>query len=393
MKIGIAGPVALDLLDFDFKGQHIPVFNGFPLMSYLVNGLMKRGHQIVIYSTSNVITEPFIYENEQLTICLGRHEPHAGRDLFKSERADLVYLMKKYPADIINAHWSYEFAWAAIDSGIPTVVTVRDHATTILLYQYSPYRVMRWLMNFIVLQRAKYLTTNSYYLWKLLTKKQQSRATIISNFYASSLEKHFPESTQKSDYIVSVNNGFNKRKNVANGLLAFAILKKKYPNLNYHLIGSDMQEGEVAQRFAIENNITDGVLFIGNKPFTEVIQTIKSAKVLLHTSREESFGNVVLEAMVVGTPVVGGIKSGNIPFLLNHGKAGILCDVDSPEDIAKAVTKLIEDQNYASLLRQEAFAYAKANFSQEAVIDKYLELYTKILNNKKNHLKSVHNTI
>lgn len=383
MKIGIAGPVALDLLDFDFKGEHIPLYHGFPLMSYLVNGLMKRGHQIVIYSTSDKISEPFVYKNEQLTICLGRHEPHAGRDMFASERADLVSLMKKHPADIINAHWSYEFAWAAIDSGIPTVVTVRDHATTILLYQYSPYRVMRWIMNFIVLRRAKHLTTNSYYLWQLLTKKQQRKATIVSNFYASGLEKHFPESTQKSDYIVSVNNGFNKRKNVANGLLAFAILKKKYPNLQYHLIGSDMQEGEVAQRFAMQHNITDGVRFIGNKPFAEVIQTIKSAKVLLHTSREESFGNVVLEAMVVGTPVVGGAKSGNVPFLVNYGKAGLLCDVDSPEDIAKSVSKLIEDQKFASSVRQEAFAYAKANFSQEAVIDKYLDVYIKILNSAK----------
>ena len=48
---------------------------------------------------------------------------------------------------------------------------------------------------------------------------------------------------------------------------------------------------------------------------------MRKALILIHTSRGESFGMAVLEAMIIGMPVIGGEKSGNI---LDHGKAGDL---------------------------------------------------------------------
>lgn len=52
---------------------------------------------------------------------------------------------------------------------------------------------------------------------------------------------------------------------------------------------------------------------------------------------------VVLGAMVTGTPVIGGNQSGTIPFRLDQRKSGMLCDINSPEDIAKCVLKLLKN--------------------------------------------------
>lgn len=380
MKIGIAAPVPLHLLEVDFKGILLPdTYNRVPITALLINALVRRGHEIVVYTTSCKIMEPVIIETDRVTVCVAPYKPHPGRDFFRSIRQALIQLMKKYPADLINAHWSYEYAWAALGTNLPVVVTVRDHALTILKYHPIPFRVVRWLMNGIVLSKAKELTTNSHYLFELLSKTEQKKTTIIQNFYPKLIEKYFIGYEKKLDYMVSVNNGFGKRKNIENGLLAFRQLRKKYPSLTYYLLGHDMDAEGLAYQYAKKHNLTQGVVFMGPKSYTETMEMIASAKLLLHTSREESFGNTLLEAMVLGTPVVGGSKSGNVPFLLGHGKYGVLCDVDSLNEIQKAAEKILSNSTFANQLTGEANRYATASFSEDSIVDAYITMYKKVL--------------
>src|SRR5690606_7343510 len=104
----------------------------------------------------------------------------------------------------------------------------------------------------------------------------------------------------------------------------------------------------------------------------QLIQKVAAAKVLLHPSVEESFGMAVLESMVVGTPVVGGEKSGFVPYLLNHGKAGVLCDVRSPEQVEAAVAKLLTDDLYGARIAASAYQYVQDNFSEEVVLEQHI---------------------
>lgn len=380
MKIGIAGPMTLKLLNFDFGNQSVPEGYPNPVTSLLINALLNKGHQVVAFTTSKDITTPVVFKGENLTICIARNNKHPGRDFFKTARTDLMQLIKEHPIDIINAHWSYEFAWAAIDSGLPHVVTVKDHATTILKYQFDPYRISRWIMNFITLRKAKFLVTNSDYLFDLLGSSAKKKAIVINNFYAKGFDSHISRATEKENYIVSVSNGFGKRKNLETALYAFSLLRKKFPTLEYRLIGHEMEENGPAYSFAEKHNLMDGVAFTGAINFNDVITQIMGAKVFLHPSREESFGMSVLESMLLGTPVIGGIKSGNIPHLLANGKAGELCDVNSPEKIAESVTKIVQDKQYAEKISYEAYNYAKDNFSEERIVTSYLNHYKKILN-------------
>ena len=382
MKIGIAGPMTLRVLDFDFEDENnIPVGYDFPMMSMLINAILKRGHSVVAYTTSTGIDEPIVYEGKDLTVCIARRrKSHAARDLFKKERRDLADLMLGYPVDIINAQWSYEFAWSAINTGIPTIVTLQDHAMTILRYQTDPYRFMRLIMNFIVLNKAKYLSTNSRYLFNLVSKKNKQKARIITNFFSKNLEEIASMQVEKSNFVLSVSNGFGRRKNINTALKAFAIVRRSHSDIEYHLIGDGMEMGGPAYEYALRNNITEGVRFIGKVSYDETIEKMKMAVIFLHPSREESFGMVVLEAMVTGTPIVGGKKSGNIPYLLDHGNAGMQCDINSPKDIAKGVLKLLENADLSERLSKKAKKFAKANFSEDVIAEAYLAYYRDIIN-------------
>jgi glycosyltransferase involved in cell wall biosynthesis len=380
MKIGIAAPMSLGLLNSNFRNQteHLAGYD-FPMTSMLVNALTERGNKVVAYTTSVGIRESLVYEDERLTLCIAPREPHAARDLFRSERKKLLELMHRYPVDIINAHWSYEFAWSALDTRLPVLVNLNDHALTVLRHQFDPYRVMRLIMNWVVLNKAMYLSVPSPYLFGRLSKRDKKKAKIIPNFYAKSLEEQASEQEPKSNFIISVSNGFGKIKNISNALRAFVLIRQSFPNVEYHLIGDGMEMGGPAYDFAVAHRITEGVHFGGNVSYDSVLAKLKDAILLLHPSREESFGMSVLEAMVMGTPVVSGNHSGNVPYLLDNGNAGQLCDIEIPESIAAAVARVLSDSNYAKSLSTNAQTFARQNYSEQVIVGKYLDYYQEIV--------------
>ena len=118
---------------------------------------------------------------------------------------------------------------------------------------------------------------------------------------------------------------------------------------------------------------------MGRLPHHETLREIASAAVLLHPALEESFGMTGLEAMVVGTPVIAGRDSGNMPFLLDHGNAGVLCDVRSPQAIAAALLDVLTDQARAARIVQCAGEVARSKFSEDKVISAYIDYYRDIL--------------
>jgi glycosyltransferase involved in cell wall biosynthesis len=380
MIIGIAGPMTLSLLDCPFDKRSFPKGYPFPMTSFLINGILKRGYKVRVYTTSEGIKEPVIYDSDKLTICIGRREPHAARDFFKSERKDLVSLMNGYKADIINALWTYEFAMAALTTRLPSVITMHDHALTIFKYKTDPHRFMRLCMNSYVLHSAKHLLVNSQYLYNTLSRSIKEKARIIPNFYSESVESQFDSMREKQNFIVTIANGYGKRKNIDTAIKAFALIRNNQKDIEYYLLGDDMEQEGPAYEYARKNNLLDGIRFLGHQPFNVVLNYISKSKVMLHPAREESFGMSVLEAMVLGTAVVGGRESGYIPFLLDHGNAGCLCDVNNHKDIAEKVLSLLHNDTLRTETENNARRFAKDHYSEKVIVPQYISTYENILN-------------
>jgi L-malate glycosyltransferase len=389
MRIGIAGPMTLRLLDFPFeKTRDIPGGYNFPMVSMLINALLNRGYEVVAYTTSTDIDIPVVYKNNRLTICIAkRRNKHSGRDFFAYERKQIQTLIKKHPADVINAQWSYEFAWAAIESKIPTLVTLQDHAFTILKYKVDAYRIVRYLMNSVVITKSKYISTNSQYLYNQLNKYGKKKARIIPNFWSNQINMFYSENIKKRKIIISISNGYGRRKNISTALLAFKFLKQRVNDVEYFLVGDAMGEGEVAHRYALKRNLTEGVKFIGNLPFKETMSLLSDSLIFLHPSREESFGMAVLEAMLLGVPVVGGANSGNIPYLLEGGDAGVLCNINCPHDIANALYQLLSNRDSINNYRNKGRKTAISKYNEDIVVSKYLEYFKYIIENNTNYLQ------
>lgn len=378
MKIGVCGPVNLQILDWENRPSDLPATNSFPLTSHLVNGLLKRGFEVVVYTNSGVIDEPRVYDDGQLKVCVGREKPQPGRRLFQFEINDLKRLIEQHPCDMISAWWTYEFAWAALRTKIPTVASLHDVAHIILWNHRDMFRVVRWIMNEIVVRKAKFLIANSAYTYNLLSSRLKKKTRTINNFYPSDLKELVPAQVEKGDYIITVAQGFTKRKNITTALHAFKKIRQQFPTLEYHLIGVGMEEKGDAYEYCVQHGLLDGVRLFGMQPYNKLIAQVAKAKVMIHPAVEESFGMVILEAMVAGTAVVAGKESGFVPDLLDYGRAGLLCDVTSATAIATAVGSLVGDASARERYSQYASSFAQANFSEDVVIEQHLEYYRQV---------------
>jgi glycosyltransferase involved in cell wall biosynthesis len=85
-----------------------------------------------------------------------------------------------------------------------------------------------------------------------------------------------------------------------------------------------------------------------------------NADVFIFPSTSETFGNVVLEAMSSGLPVIGAYAAGVRDTLIN-GFNGISCKPDDPEALAAGAVKLLKDKNLMKTLGKQARYYALDN--------------------------------
>jgi len=75
---------------------------------------------------------------------------------------------------------------------------------------------------------------------------------------------------------------------------------------------------------------------------------------------------VFLEAMAAGIPVIG-TNIGGIPEIIDHESNGLLVPINSPIDLAKAISKMITDTKLYSSMAVNGIETAK-RFSVEQMM-------------------------
>ena len=100
---------------------------------------------------------------------------------------------------------------------------------------------------------------------------------------------------------------------------------------------------------------------------------------VVHPSLEESFGMVPLEGMAMGIPVIGGNASGEIPNLLDKGKAGMLVDMKNPSELAAAMIKVVEGGKEIDAMTANAWYRASTHYGIDKMVEGYLSAYERLL--------------
>jgi len=99
--------------------------------------------------------------------------------------------------------------------------------------------------------------------------------------------------------------------------------------------------GEGPARPWFEEQIPQGI-FLGEQTGSDLARALASADVLLNPSLTEAFGNVTLEAMACGLPVLAAEATGSTN-LVRSGITGTLVDGTDPDEFAEALAAYARD--------------------------------------------------
>lgn len=381
MRVALLGPVQTARLrpHLDHEGD-LPLGQGGTAVTLLAEGLLDAGHDVEVYTLDRRAARPVHARGAHLRVhVLPMRESGRGRDAYRSERRHLAAALESNEADVLHAHWSYEYALAALATGRPTVVTVRDWAPSVVRLLPMPYWVVKLLMNVAVLAQRPVLTTPSPYMAARLRRWSPERVEVIPNGVPDDLVAAASRSGPTGNVVLSVSDGFGGIKNTATLMDAHSALRRRRGDAELVLVGAGHGPDGDAQRWARAHGREEGVRFLGRVPHDEVLQLMRSADVLVHPSREESFGNVLVEAMAQGLPVVGGRRSGAVPWVLDGGRAGALVDIEDATAIADACLALLDDPARWAAASAAGVACVRRRFRLSVVVRRYVSVYESVL--------------
>lgn len=402
MHIALAGPIAGDDVRAYLHagtGELPSGYGGAPLTGVLIGELLRLGHRVTGITTDPTLplaTGPVRREGPGFSFVVCPARPHAWRfngaqpgralDFFAAERRSIGLAMAQAAPDIVHAHWSYEFALAALDQTAPHLITCHDSPARVLRYTRSPYRAVRYLMARRVFRRGQEFSTVSDYMARELAPLLGHRPQVVPNpVAAQAFALGRTRSAPDARRAAMVCNGWDQLKNPETALRAFAMWRATEPAAELHLFGINFGIGEVAHHWVQANGLGAGMHFHGRQPHHGLLTALAGMNVLLHPSLEESFGVAVAEAMALGLPVVAGRDSGAVPWVLGFdpargGGAGQLTDAQSAPALAHALQAVFDDEYGA---RSSAGRIrASALFSPLSVVAEYVRRYEAVLAGK-----------
>lgn len=165
------------------------------------------------------------------------------------------------------------------------------------------------------------------------------------------------------------------------------VLAERYPNVLLVVAGEGPAEKSLHQ-LAVSLKIEDNIKFIGYLDRnTELNACYKSADVFVFSSKSETQGLVLLEAMAQSTPVVAIAELGTASILVEG--EGAMIAKDDTVDFSKKVACLIDDREQRDALGEKARDYALSTWAADVQAKRMAIFYQKNIQQYQLHKTSL----
>jgi len=151
----------------------------------------------------------------------------------------------------------------------------------------------------------------------------------------------------------------------------------KYPDIFFIFTGNGPLRQDLEKK-VLKMDIKENIIFLGWRK--DVPKIISIYDIFVLPSLNEGMGRVLVEAMVIGKPIVAS-NVGGIPDLVIHNKNGFLAPPKNPEELAKYIEILLCNKEKREGMGQAGKEIA-LNFSAENMVERITKLYKELLTKK-----------
>lgn len=270
----------------------------------------------------------------------------------------LVRYIRELQIDVLHVHC------LSLISAVPTSLTgwllkkpviISQHGTFYNVYRDIMPFPFNWLLPFL---EEKFLNHGFYskilvednYTKKVLLKLDVPEEKIVRLPYPGVDVKKFAAAEKKtSEKIIVLHHGrLVKKRGVEYLVRAFRVVSERFPEAELVIAGEGPEKTRLVT-LAHDLGVSTRVRFIGLIPHEEVPCLVRGSDVFVIPSIIEGHSTSMLEAMAAGKPVVA-TRVGGLTEVIVDGENGVLVDPKNPEQISKAVIRLLGDRSLAARL-------------------------------------------
>ena len=374
---------------------------------HLANGLIKLGHEVIIYFFPYEVFESKVYNQGELTIYqVGCSLPQLfflkgiGRLLksFKFLEWYPTFLFQKQICDFLKKR--------VIEDKIEIIESTSNRG---LLARYSKSKDRPPICTRVsttmesAFRNAKIPISINYKIEAKFEHKQILRSeSLVTHSKCHSIElenelglsnllfkiiphgitidkKHISISESKNINILFVGR-LERRKGIEVLLKAIPLVLKSNEHISFSIIGSGSPE--LASFFSSNLKINKKVSFLGKVPNEQLKEAYQRCDIFVAPSYYESFGLIFAEAMAFGKPVIG-TNVGGIPDVVEHNQTGILIEPGDQNELARAILRLADSTELRSSMGNAGRKRVKEMFSIPKMASRSVKHYEDVLSGKK----------
>lgn len=304
---------------------------------------------------------------------------------FKHHRKTIQKLIKKIQPDVVHCigieNKFHSMAVLDIPKGIPIIAQLQTLVSDDRFKANTEATEKEYAYNSKVekkiILRSDYIGTMVIRFREIILRDIKPDAVFVDTSLALAETVSEVESAKEYDFVYFA---ADISKAVDLAIEAFAEARKEAPNLTLDIIGGYSSKlKEQLDRRINELEVADGVTFEGKLPTHEdVIRQIRKSRFALLPLKIDLVSGTIREAQANGLPVVTTITPGT-PRLNDKLETVLLSETGDHSAMAANMLRLVNEPEYAEMLRNNGTVIASEITSNVEIVEKYCETYHNIV--------------
>jgi len=322
----------------------------------LKNNTFNIIHHVLPFSIGNTFNFNFIFNNKKLKLVIG---PIQSPLTYKDDDVNLEDVRSNNKKNSFNS---------VVFKGL----------------YFFIHPILKYLSN-LTLKMADAIVVINEHTKNILIKNKikPEKIHIISPGIDTNKFEYVPYNNKKTQKIeLLVVSYLLKRKGV--DLIVKAIKEVvKYNNGIVLRIVGDGPQRQNLENLVKELKLEEFIVFEGFVNNSGVQEYYRKTHIFLSMSRDESWGQMYLEAMACGLPVISSVNNGSV-CMIKDGQNGFLVGQEDFLTLSAKILKLINNPRLISRFGENARRDAENNYDWiKCIIPKYVEIYKRLSMNDK----------